>query len=77
MSLTFTVAILSIMKNGLQSLNLNFDRVFVSERVLSWPLGGRTLFVDPYGQIIIPQIEEDVYKSCDYGCFEILGTHNW
>ena len=44
-----------------------------------WPLGGggRTLFIDPYGQITVPQIEEDVYKSCDYGCSKILSTHSW
>ena len=35
MFLTSIVAILPIMKKGLQSLNLNFGRVLVSKRVLS------------------------------------------
>ena len=40
-----------------------------------WPLGDRTLFIDPYGHISFPQIEEDVYKTCNQGYSKILSTH--
>ena len=56
-SLTSTVAIIPTKIKGLQ-------RVSVRPKSPLWSLGGRSLFTNPYGQIKIPQIEEDVYKSC-------------
>ena len=61
-------------KKGLQSLKNYFGRVSVSKS-LSLAIGGRTLFIDPYGQISLPQIEEDVYKTCNESCFEIIDIH--
>ena len=39
-------------RNGLQSLSLYFDGVLVYKKRSLRPLGGRTLFIDPYDQIL-------------------------
>ena len=63
LSLTSTVCILPI-----SEMDYNLSNTILAEfwylKKLSLAIGGRTLFIDLYGQISLPQIEEDVYKMC-------------